>query len=102
LAITSNKKQKKEMKTYFILYKNGQEQKIEATSLRATSALISFFRDEEIVLVISASEISRVGESKFSPLDMERPRLGAGREEIEKWAREMAVPLEIPRPQAQN
>jgi hypothetical protein len=79
------------MKTFFILYKSGEERRFDATSMEKSSSLISFFRDESLVLVVSVSEITSAGDVEFAPSEHTRLAPGAGREEIERFWRESAI-----------
>lgn len=57
------------MKTYYIMYaRTGQEESVQATSLRVTSKVISFLRGKAVTFVVPVTEIMRVGENRFGPL----------------------------------
>ena len=60
---------KAKTKTYYVLDLDFREEVVEATSVKMTATLISFFRDETLVLVIPVSHMRRVGETKYKTYD---------------------------------
>ena len=57
------------MKTYYVTYLNFQEERVKAASLRVTSKVVTFLEGKVIKFVVPVSEIMRVGETRFCPLD---------------------------------
>ena len=51
--------------TYYVLYLDFREECVKATSVKTTAKTISFFNDETLALIVSVSEIRRIGQTKY-------------------------------------
>jgi hypothetical protein len=53
------------LKKYYVQDLDFREEIVEATSVKTTAALISFFRDEALVFAIPVSHLRRIGETEY-------------------------------------
>jgi hypothetical protein len=75
---------KAKLKSYHVLYLDFLEEHIRASSVKMTAKLVSFYRDEKLVLAVPVSEFRRIGETKFTEELAENPKLEALRAKIAK------------------